>query len=265
MQRCRQCWEWARRAAGAPQSPALLNEGGAAEEEPEYRVRVESFELQRGRHAVYSLTVSREGASWPLRRRYRQIFSLHGQLLAGLGRSAMRDGLPKFPPRVTCRSVCYGARDERFLVARAAQLQAYFDALLRYVRYVDQCEALREFLCSVNVDSMNYDALLDLGQAIGRAPTSAPTIDAAAIAALPSRPPRARHGGEGSFAPSLCGCCVICQEGLEEDQDVRVLPCGHEFHYGCIAQWVPQSNTCCICQGMAVVPITASPSQLAGK
>jgi len=221
---------------------------GDEEEVPEYRVQIDGFEIaRRGRHVMFSLTISRGNASWPIRRRFRQVVKLHEQLVQGLGRSAMKSGLPMLPPKVTLRSLMHGQHDNGFLTERATQLQLYFEALLRYIPYVDQCEALREFLCSVDVANMSYDALLDLGQALGRAGPEAPPVDSAAIAALPKRQPE-----EASPSLPRCEFCVICQEKLEDKEDIRVLPCGHEYHFECIAQWIPQNNTCCVCQCLAV-------------
>lgn len=226
-------------------------EGEGREESLEYRVEVSSFEVApRGRHVVFSLLVSRGDARWPIRRRFRQVVMLHGQLVRGLGRSAMRDGLPQLPPKVTCRSLCCGRHDDRFLAARAARLQRYFEELLRYIPYVDQCEALHEFLCSVDINAMSYDALLSLEEAMGRAPSSTPAIDPTAIAALPRRGVEAPFSSLASSQPR----CVICQELFASDDDVRVLPCGHDYHFDCIKQWIPRSNSCCVCQAMAVLP-----------
>jgi len=200
---------------------------------------------------VYSLTVVRGSARWPLRRRFRQVVALHTALLQGLGRSAMREGLPRLPPRVTPRSLCCGQQDERFLAARAARLQRYFEELLRFIPFVDQCEALNEFLCSIDVSHMGYDALLDLGQAIGRA--GGPRgVAPDAIASLP------RRRAEASCSSEVR--CVICQDAMDAADDIRVLPCGHEYHYKCIAQWISQSNSCCVCQGLAVLPPAAEES-----
>eukprot|EP00439_Symbiodinium_sp_Y106_P081961 s2196_g21.t1 len=127
---------------------------------------VDSFEpARRGRHVIYTLLIRRGNAQWPIRRRFRQVVKLHEQLLQGFGRSSMKEGLPRLPPKLTYRSIFCGQQDQRFLQVRAVQLQEYFEALLRYIPYVDQCEALREFLCSVDVSNMSYDALLDLEQA----------------------------------------------------------------------------------------------------
>eukprot|EP00429_Kryptoperidinium_foliaceum_P095590 CAMPEP_0176247718 /NCGR_PEP_ID=MMETSP0121_2-20121125/33098_1 /TAXON_ID=160619 /ORGANISM="Kryptoperidinium foliaceum, Strain CCMP 1326" /LENGTH=262 /DNA_ID=CAMNT_0017587379 /DNA_START=84 /DNA_END=872 /DNA_ORIENTATION=- len=225
---------------------------GDDEAVPEYHVTVDSFEQTRSRRApsapcvFFSMTVSQGNARWPLRRRFRQVAALHGQLVDGLGRSAMGQGLPRLPPRVTPRSLCCGRYDERFLSARAARLQQYFEDLLRFIPYVDQCEALREFLCSPDVRIDDYDALLDLGQAIGRA-GGPQGVEASAIEALPRRSVEASLVSTGAR-------CVICQDEMTSDEDVRVLPCAHEYHFKCIAEWISQNNSCCVCQGLAVLP-----------
>jgi len=212
---------------------------------PEYRVQVDSFEpARRGRHVIYTLLIRRGNAQWPIRRRFRQVVKLHEQLLQGFGRSSMKEGLPRLPPKLTYRSIFCGQQDQRFLQVRAVQLQEYFEALLRYIPYVDQCEALREFLCSVDVSNMSYDALLDLEQALGRG-SPGRRIDAALIAALLKRSDRR------SEAPTQ-NICVICQEAMLKSEDIRVLPCGHEYHYECISQWIPESNSCCVCHSVAV-------------
>lgn len=216
---------------------------------PEYRVRVDGFEVSRhGYHVIYAITVARGDAQWPIRRRFRQVATLHAQLLQSLGRSAIKAGLPTPPPKVTCRSMCRGRFDQGFLQTRAVQLQSYFESLLRYIPFVDQCEVLYEFLCSVDLTHMSYDNLLDLGQALGRG--GATRVDPAAIAALPAQ------ALEDTSPMSFLSCCVICQERMKPEEDIRVLPCGHTYHFPCISKWIAQSNTCCVCQGTAVMPQT---------
>eukprot|EP00929_Paragymnodinium_shiwhaense_P029696 TRINITY_DN16969_c0_g1_i2.p1 TRINITY_DN16969_c0_g1~~TRINITY_DN16969_c0_g1_i2.p1 ORF type:complete len:257 (+),score=27.67 TRINITY_DN16969_c0_g1_i2:421-1191(+) len=218
-----------------------------------YSVRVESFEVAaRGRRIVYfTLLVRRGTAQWPIRRRYRQIAALHRQLTQGAGRSP-RLSLPKLPPRITFRSLLLGPRDGKFLASRAARLQRYFDSLLR-MPALDECDSLVEFLCSVDITNMSYDALLDLEEAMGRATPTISTVDAAAISALPRRVVQPEPSTKSS-ASSDCERCVICQEAPGDKDDVRVLPCGHEYHFACIQKWVKESNTCCICHATAVYP-----------
>lgn len=40
--------------------------------------------------------------------------------------------------------------------------------------------------------------------------------------------------------------CYICQDPMEEDQDVRCIPCKprHQFHLNCIARWLDHEATC---------------------
>lgn len=42
--------------------------------------------------------------------------------------------------------------------------------------------------------------------------------------------------------------CVVCYEALEEGDNVRVLPCFHRFHVGCVDQWLVRSRTCPVCK-----------------
>eukprot|EP00435_Cladocopium_sp_Y103_P051128 s1144_g15.t1 len=87
----------------------------------QFNPQVSGFEpARRGRHVIYTLTIRRGTAHWPIRRRFRQVAKLHEQLLLGFGRSSMKAGLPKLPPKVTCRSLFFGQQDQRFLQMRAA-------------------------------------------------------------------------------------------------------------------------------------------------
>lgn len=42
--------------------------------------------------------------------------------------------------------------------------------------------------------------------------------------------------------------CAVCQETLREGEDVKVLPCKHVFHPGCIDPWLNVKNTCPVCR-----------------
>merc|ERR1711974_116283 len=118
----------------------------------------------------------------------------------------------------------------------------------------DQCEALREFLCTVDMSLMSYDRLLDLEEQLGSVtPSSSFCVTDEAVASLPSRQKGITDAlGQGQEF------CVICQDPLDEAEvdaaagdelaDIRTLPCGHEYHFKCIARWLQMSNTCCVCQ-----------------
>eukprot|EP00927_Polykrikos_kofoidii_P046798 TRINITY_DN40930_c0_g1_i1.p1 TRINITY_DN40930_c0_g1~~TRINITY_DN40930_c0_g1_i1.p1 ORF type:complete len:324 (-),score=57.59 TRINITY_DN40930_c0_g1_i1:306-1181(-) len=245
------------------------NEPSPEEYEVPYHVVVEGFERARGgarRFApmVFLMTIRHGSAQWPIRRRYRQVALLHKRLVDGLGRNAVRNGLPQLPPRVTLRSIVFGMHDRGFLLARRAALQTYLDDLLAYIPYVDQCEALRDFLCTVDQGFLDdYERLLGLEEGMGNAAGCIELLDEAAVAALPRREKVCGASGPASihFAQETC---VICQDPLNprgEEEDVRVLPCGHEYHFRCISLWLARSNSCCVCQSIiAPAAVEAAPS-----
>jgi hypothetical protein len=41
------------------------------------------------------------------------------------------------------------------------------------------------------------------------------------------------------------GVCAVCQSEWEEGDEVRVLPCGHQFHTGCVDRWLGRHKACC--------------------
>lgn len=212
---------------------------------PPFEVTVDGFRL--GQPVMFSMTVRRGDAVWRIRRRFRNIWAVHRALLLGCGRTALRSGLPSPPPRMTPRSVLFGPTDHHFLERRSKQIESYFRELLEFIPCVEQCEALYMFLCYVHLPRWEGD-----GTMIGG---GAPPVDAKAVAKLP----KAKKGIRWLTAPASTPICVICQDTLDAkdakdgDADIRVLPCGHQFHFGCIAIWLKQRNTCCVCNGPAVL------------
>lgn len=227
-----------------------------------YHVRVDGFERARVRRGVrgwtvYTLTVSHGNAHWPIRRRYRQIALLHQRLSQALG-THDRAGLPQPPRKFTLRSMLMGNFDQGFLQSRCQELQVYLDSLLAYIPYVDQCECLREFLCAVDQRFLDdYERLLDLQEAVG-SERRVQLLPKAAVAALPRSKGRCSKSVSGSPVFEY-DTCAICQDTLDpndDEHDVRVLSCGHEYHFKCIARWLEQSNSCCICQSVVEPPST---------
>jgi hypothetical protein len=43
----------------------------------------------------------------------------------------------------------------------------------------------------------------------------------------------------------LEGHCPVCQDDWKQGQQVRVLPCDHRFHVGCIDKWLRDHNARC--------------------
>lgn len=223
--------------------------------EAPYRVWIEGFETGQGRRrpVVFLFTVTHGNAMWPIRRRFRQILLLHQRVVVGLGRSSARCCLPQLPPKATFRSLMCGRHDVAFLQARCVGIQRYMDALLNCIPYVDQCEALRDFLCTVDMTSMGYDQILDLEEALGNVRSSfSVQITGDMVATLPPRQKGASEVVDQDH-------CVICQVSLDEspdglvDPDVRLLPCGHEYHFKCLNQWLQIRNACCVCQSVVFV------------
>ena len=42
--------------------------------------------------------------------------------------------------------------------------------------------------------------------------------------------------------------CCICLEDMKKGDIVRILPCEHMFHCGCIEEWIQRSPECPICR-----------------
>jgi len=45
--------------------------------------------------------------------------------------------------------------------------------------------------------------------------------------------------------------CCICMSDMEHRQKVRVLPCDHTFHAGCIGRWLKLNKSCPVCKAVA--------------
>jgi hypothetical protein len=47
--------------------------------------------------------------------------------------------------------------------------------------------------------------------------------------------------------------CTVCLCEYEGGDEMRRLPCGHDFHQACIDKWMTQHTTCPICR-VGLVP-----------
>lgn len=55
--------------------------------------------------------------------------------------------------------------------------------------------------------------------------------------------------------------CAICIDGLEDDDDVRGLSCGHAFHAGCLDPWLTSRRACCpLCKADYYTPKPRAPA-----
>ncbi|KAK8586623.1 hypothetical protein V6N13_010211 [Hibiscus sabdariffa] len=87
----------------------------------------------------------------------------------------------------------------------------------------------------LDVDSMSYEQLLELGDKIGYVCTGLKEDEMS----------RCLRKMKCSIMENKCS---ICQEEYEADQETGKLCCGHGFHVECIKQWLLHKNTCPVCK-----------------
>ncbi|KAH9528994.1 E3 ubiquitin-protein ligase rnf38 [Dermatophagoides farinae] len=90
-------------------------------------------------------------------------------------------------------------------------------------------------------EAENYEALLSLAERLGEAKPRG--LNKSEIDQLPSY----RYKPESSVETDQT-LCVICMCEFEAKQNLRVLPCHHEFHARCIDKWLKTNRTCPICR-----------------
>ncbi|KAI2803660.1 E3 ubiquitin-protein ligase rnf38 [Blomia tropicalis] len=89
-------------------------------------------------------------------------------------------------------------------------------------------------------EAENYEALLNLAERLGEAKPRGLTKQE--IDQLPS------YKFKGSNDEGDQTLCVICMCDFEMKQNLRVLPCSHEFHSRCVDKWLKTNRTCPICR-----------------
>jgi len=58
------------------------------------------------------------------------------------------------------------------------------------------------------------------------------------------------HGLQEIDQDDLHDICAICLTEYEDGEQLRVLPCEHFFHPGCVDQWLRNHNACPMCKGV---------------
>mmetsp|Transcript_74684 Transcript_74684/g.164907 ORF Transcript_74684/g.164907 Transcript_74684/m.164907 type:complete len:246 (-) Transcript_74684:122-859(-) len=235
--RCRQCLDSFRLDPAPTTELSDTASRGCQAELCPFRIQVDGH--SGASPVMFTLTIRNGDAVWQIRRRFQQVRSLH----QALSQTYLARGLPAPPPRATCRSVVFGQRNARFLDERAARIQDYLRALTTQIPVVEQCEALYQFLCYLHLPRWRGDRVLVGG--------GAPPVDPDVVTKLPRAPPPGMN--PDTVEAPKASVCVVCQEVMEAKEDIRVLPCSHEFHYKCISSWLTKRNTCCICNGPAVL------------
>ncbi|KAF1002579.1 uncharacterized protein LOC141700869 isoform X2 [Apium graveolens] len=104
---------------------------------------------------------------------------------------------------------------------------------------LDQYRDLR-----LDVDSMSYEELLDLGDRIGYVSTGLREDEI--IRSL--RKTKLSPLDELSSDIPTEWKCSICQEEYIADEEMGKLDCGHAYHMECIQNWLVKKNACPICK-----------------
>ncbi|CAN6459693.1 unnamed protein product [Victoria cruziana] len=106
----------------------------------------------------------------------------------------------------------------------------------------------------LDVDNMSYEELLALEERIGNVSTglSEETI----IKCLKNR----KYDSAANNQSTEVEPCCICQEEYMDDEELGILECGHDFHRGCIMQWLMLKNLCPICKTTALVTTATTTS-----
>lgn len=99
----------------------------------------------------------------------------------------------------------------------------------------------------LDVDNMSYEELLALEERIGNVNTG--LSDETISKCLKQRQYMNFTIGAGAEVEPCC----ICQEEYVDGDDLGRLDCGHDFHTGCIKQWLTHKNLCPICKTTALV------------
>ncbi|XP_044492492.1 E3 ubiquitin-protein ligase BIG BROTHER [Mangifera indica] len=94
---------------------------------------------------------------------------------------------------------------------------------------------------NIDPDSMTYEELLDLGEAVG---TQSRGLSQELINLLPT----AKYKFGNLFSRKKSGeRCVICQMRYKRGDRQMKLPCRHVYHSECISKWLSINKICPIC------------------
>ncbi|KAL6651517.1 hypothetical protein ACP70R_010442 [Stipagrostis hirtigluma subsp. patula] len=98
----------------------------------------------------------------------------------------------------------------------------------------------------LDIDNMSYEELLALEERIGNVSTG---LSDEAVTKLLKQRKFSSWKLEATFNHEPC---CICQEEYVDGDDLGRLDCGHDFHSGCIKQWLVLKNLCPICKNTAL-------------
>ncbi|XP_027125603.2 uncharacterized protein [Coffea arabica] len=102
----------------------------------------------------------------------------------------------------------------------------------------------------LDIDSMSYEELLELGDRIGYVSTGLREDDITHCLRRTRNP--VTDNLRSSLIIEVEKKCSVCQEEYDADDEMGKLNCGHQFHIQCIKKWLSQKNACPICKTEAV-------------
>ncbi|KAD6794518.1 hypothetical protein E3N88_05414 [Mikania micrantha] len=106
----------------------------------------------------------------------------------------------------------------------------------------------------LDIDHMSYEELLALGEQIGSAGSGLSNdfilehLKMRVFAAFKS----SSKPKDASSADQELNSCVICQTNYDDQEQIGVLDCGHEYHVECVKKWLTMKNTCPVCKSTAL-------------
>ncbi|XP_076887803.1 putative E3 ubiquitin-protein ligase ZFP1 [Bidens hawaiensis] len=107
---------------------------------------------------------------------------------------------------------------------------------------VDQHRDMR-----LDIDHMSYEELLALGEQIGSVGSG--LSDNFILEHLKTRVFASSSEPEDSSSDDQeINSCVICQNNYDNQEQIGVLDCGHEYHVDCLKKWLTVKNTCPVCK-----------------
>ncbi|XP_071691919.1 probable E3 ubiquitin-protein ligase ZFP1 [Rutidosis leptorrhynchoides] len=112
----------------------------------------------------------------------------------------------------------------------------------------------------LDIDHMSYEELLALGEQIGSVGSGLSSDFV--LEHLKTRVfaiSKSSHAPEdASSADQETNSCVICQTNYDDEEQIGVLDCGHEYHVECIKKWLIVKNTCPICKSTGLAAAQAN-------
>ncbi|XP_052189758.1 E3 ubiquitin-protein ligase MBR2-like [Diospyros lotus] len=97
----------------------------------------------------------------------------------------------------------------------------------------------------LDVDNMSYEELLALEERIGNVSTGL------SEEIISNQLKQRKYFSIAMGAQLEVEPCCVCQEEYNDGEGIGTLDCGHEFHTGCIKQWLMHKNLCPICKTTA--------------